>query len=148
MLPLVEYVCYLMYLNKKHDIDTLQKLQNRALRLCSNIVAPRTVSVCDLHSQASILPRDQRREKQLLGLMFDVSKKVEFVRPNRVHTRQANKIILDSDIHRCSIYSRSPYIIGCCLWNNLDANVQRIDHKLAYKAKIKDLYCQVQNPNT
>ena len=83
VLPLVEYVCYLMYLNRKHDIDKLQKLQNRALRLCYKINDPRLISVPDLHQQAHLLTLDQRREKQLLLLMYVVSRKVEFVKPIR-----------------------------------------------------------------
>ena len=100
-----------MYLNRKHDIDKLQKLQNRALRLCYNIVDPRSISVVELHIQANLLTLDQRREKHLLGVMYDVSRKVEFVKPIRASTRLADKTILDTEIHRYSIYTRSPYII-------------------------------------
>ena len=140
VLPLVEYICYLMYLNRKHDIDKLQKLQNRALRLCCKINDPRLISVPDLHQQAHLLTLDQRREKQLLLLMYVVSRKVEFVKPIRANTRQANKIILNSEIFRCSIYGRSPYVTGCCLWNKLDPSIQKSEHKLSYQTKIKALY--------
>ena len=148
VLPLVEYVCYLMYLNKKHDIDKLQKLQNRALRLCFNVVDQRSISVLDLHRQANILTLEQRREKQLLGIMYDVSKKLEFVRPQRAATRQADKIMLDFDIAQCGIYAHSPYVTGCYLWNKLDAITQKSENKHAYKARIKDLYRLQHNPDT
>ena len=140
ILPLVEYVCYLMYLNRKHDIDKLQKLQNRALRLCYNIGDPRTISVHNLHVQANLSTLDQRREKQLLGLMYDISRKREFLRPILMNTRQAEKITLDYEISRCGIYAHSPYVIGCGLWNNLDASIQKAEQRSIYKTKIKDLY--------
>ena len=33
ILPLTEYVSFVMYLNNKNDVDKFQKLQNRALRM-------------------------------------------------------------------------------------------------------------------
>ena len=80
--------------------------------------------------------------------MYDVSRKLEFVRPHCEATRQAYKIIFDIDIAQCGIYTHSPYVIGCCLWNKPDAITQKSEHKLAYKARIKDLYCVKQNPDT
>ena len=148
ILPLVEYVSYLVFLNRKHDVDKLQKLQNKALRLCYDINDPRLISVLDLHKQANLLTLLQRREKQLLGIMFDVSKKQEFVRPSLVRTRQADKIMLLNEVAHCSIYARSPYIIGLNLWSNLDANTQKLETKNAYKSQIKDLYGLPQNPDT
>ena len=55
ILPLVEYIGYLMYLNRKHDVDKLQILQNRGLRLCYDIKDPRIISVSVLHRQANLL---------------------------------------------------------------------------------------------
>ena len=80
--------------------------------------------------------------------MYDVSRKVEFVKPIRASTRLANKIILDTEIHQYGIYTRSPYVIGCCLWNNLDAETQKLESKLTFKTKIKSLYRLQQNPDT
>ena len=148
VLPLVEYVSFLLFLNRKHDIDKLQKLQNRALRLCFDIIDPRTISVIELHQRANLLTLSQRREKQLLGIMYDISRKEEFVKSNLVCTRQAAKIVLISEVAQYSIYVRSPYIVGSSLWNNLDANVQKIENKNEYKLRIKDLYHLPQNPNT
>ena len=37
ILPLVEYVSYMLLFNLKIDTAKFQKLQNRALRLCYNI---------------------------------------------------------------------------------------------------------------
>ena len=97
--------------------------------------------------QANILTLEQRREKQLLGIMYDVSRKLKFVRPHRAATRQADKIILDIDMAQCGIYAHSPCVIGCYLWNKLDAITQKSEHKLSYKARIKDLYRLQQNPD-
>ena len=58
-----------------------------------------------------------------------------------MNTRQAGKITLDYEISRWGIYARSPYVIGCGLWNNLDATIQKAEQRSIYKTKIKDLYC-------
>ena len=42
VLPLVEYVNFMMCLNNKQDVEKLQRLQNRSLRLCYTIHDPTT----------------------------------------------------------------------------------------------------------
>ena len=49
VLPFVEYISSLLFLNRKHDVEKLQKLQNKALRICLDIIDPRDVSVKMLH---------------------------------------------------------------------------------------------------
>ena len=52
------------------------------------------------------------------------------------------------ELTRKLFYTRSPYVIGCCLRNNLDAETQKLESKLAFKMKIKSLYRLQQNPDT
>ena len=140
ILPLVEYVSYLMSLNRKHDIEKLQKLQNKALRLCYGIADPRTISVSALHTQSNLCNLSQRREHQLLCIMYDVTRKhPELIKPNQVNTRQADKIILSTKVATCSVYARSPYVTGSNLWNNLDATVQKLELKSAYKTRLRSV---------
>ena len=54
VLPLSEYVSFVMTLNNKQDTDKLQKLQNRALRLCYNIYDPRDLTIARLHEMAKV----------------------------------------------------------------------------------------------
>ena len=55
VMPFAEYAGFLLYLNRKHDTEKLQKLQNKALRLCFEIQNPRDISIADLQSQLSPL---------------------------------------------------------------------------------------------
>ena len=68
VLPLTEYVSFVMCLNNKHDVDKLQKLQNRALRMCCNIQTPRDIRVLRLHDMAKIDMLYKRRMLQLLSI--------------------------------------------------------------------------------
>ena len=44
---------FVLHLNKKHDVDKLQKLQNRSLRMCFDIINPRDVTVLTLYEMAN-----------------------------------------------------------------------------------------------
>ena len=61
VLPLSEYVIFVMCLNNKHEVDKLQKLQNKALRLCYNIQSPKEMRVSLLHDMASVDSLYKRR---------------------------------------------------------------------------------------
>ena len=55
ILPLVEYVSFMLLLNRNLETSKLQKLQNRSLRLCFNINDPRDITVLQLHNAARLL---------------------------------------------------------------------------------------------
>ena len=54
ILPLVEYVSFMLLFNSSQEVDKLQKLQNRSLRMCYDIHNPRDVSELQLHEMASV----------------------------------------------------------------------------------------------
>ena len=98
IMPLAEYAGFMFNLNRKQDIDKLQKLQNRLLRLCFNIHNPRDLSVTELHIRANIDTLNIRRELQLLGLMYDVSSNLSYILAPRANTRQADGTAFATDI--------------------------------------------------
>ena len=118
-MPFAEYAGFLLYLNRKHDTEKLQKLQNKALRLCFEIQNPRDISIADLHLQPQLSPLQERREMQLLGSMYDISGNERYVQNPRVHTQQADKITFCTEIEQYDIYRRSPYYVGSNLWSDL-----------------------------
>ena len=137
VLPLVEYVSYMLYLNRKHDVEKLQKLQSRALRLCFDINNPRDISVKDLHKDAKLSLLLDRRNRQLLNVMYDMRENERYVAVPTVQTRQATKIMFNTCIVRSDIYRNSPYYVGANLWNALTAETQRINCKSDFKVLIK-----------
>ena len=137
VLPMVEYISYLLYINRKHDVDKLQKLQNRALRLCFDIIDPMSVSVCQLHTQAQIGMLEPRRDVQLLGLLYDMRSDTRYLRDTIINTRLADRIVFSVDRVNYEIYRRSPYYVGHKLWNNLDMDVQMSRTKSLFKSRIK-----------
>ena len=140
VLPFIEYISSLLFLNRKLDVDKLQKLQNKALRMCLDIYDPREVSVLALHNQCNISRLNVRRELLLLGLMFDLSKDPNLISLPGANTRQAEKITFNTDIVHLEIYRRSPFYVGTLLWNRLSAELHRQDRNVAYKNEIRRLY--------
>ena len=137
VMPLAEYASFMLNLNRKHDIEKLQKLQNRALRLCFNVYSPRDVSVAALHTRANLDLLSTRREMQLLGLMYDISDNQLYVLMPRANTRQADKIVFSTEIVKYDIYQRSPYYVGCNLWNTLPVIVQKQQTRDKFKTEVK-----------
>ena len=54
ILPLTEYVSFRLCLNTARDVETLQKLQNRCLRMCLDVRNPRDMSIDYLHNVVRI----------------------------------------------------------------------------------------------
>ena len=77
------------------------------------------ISIEELHSKCKIISLEQRRRIQLLGLMYLLSKDVDFLHvPGRI-TRNANRIVFKVPAKINPVYERSPYYIGTLLWNEL-----------------------------
>ena len=59
----------MLYLDTKHELDKLQKLQNRALRQCLNVLNPCDMSVDRFHDLVFVDKLNVRRDMQLLNIM-------------------------------------------------------------------------------
>ena len=71
-----------------------------------------------------IISPEQRMRKQLLWLMYLLSKDQSFLRiPNRV-TRNAAKISFTVPTRIMPIFENSPFYIGTKLWNDLSIDIQ------------------------
>ena len=137
ILPLVEYVSFMLYLNTAREVEKLQKLQNRCLRLCLNVDNPRDMSVDRLHSIARIDMLDSRREIQLVNIMFLLKNYNSFSREKRRDTRLSNKYVFDTNIVRMDIYAKSPYLKGVALWNELPKELTDFTDAYAFRRTLK-----------
>ena len=140
VLPLTEYVSFVMCLNNKNDVDKLQKLQNTALRMCYNIQNPREITISQLHNLAKVDMLGKRRMLQLLSIIYDIAPRL---RPDRAvlhNTRQANKSNIEIRFANTQLYSRSPYCIGGKIWNDLPKCTQELRTKERFKLAISDLF--------
>ena len=75
ILPIFDYAGFLLIActrNKKHD---LQVIQNDVLRFCENSQREDRISLDVMHNKVKLISLEQRRCKQVLSLMFKLSKK-------------------------------------------------------------------------
>ena len=100
ILPLVEYVIYLLYLNRKTDVAKLQRLQNRALPIYHGIHNPRAITTANLHAQSKLLKLSERRELVLMNIYFDLRDDVSYIDPALANTRQAQRITFKTELVR------------------------------------------------
>ena len=138
VLPLVEYVSFILCFNNKQDIEKLQRLQNRSLRLCYNIHVPNAISTVELHRNANIKKLDDRRELALLYIMFDMYQKKLYKKTCNRQTRAADGYIFDLTIPHSGVYAKSPYYVGASLWNDLPMTTRNMNTKGQFKRELKD----------
>ena len=139
VLPLTEYVSFVMTLNNKHDVEKLQKLQNRALRMCFNIYDHKDITISRLHELGNVDLLYKRRMLQLMNMMYENKIRSMHERIGVRNTRQTDKYIFDINLVNLELYSRSPYYIGSKFWNGLPKPVQDLNTKEKYKRAILDM---------
>ena len=133
VLPLTEYVSFVMCLNTKNDVEKLQKLQNRALRMCFNIQNPRDISIAQLHDRANVDMLQKRRMLQLLCIIYDIVSTSSQDRVIVHNTRLATKNNVNIVRANTQLYSKSPYTVGGQIWNNLPRVTQELNSKKRFK---------------
>ena len=109
ILPLFDYGGFMLYSINQSDKNDLQVLQNDALRTCYNVYRRDRVSVKNLHTQAKLLSLDQRRQLQLLSLMY-IHKAVDNpIRVNSRATRGADRYRFHTEKCNTVKYRSSPF---------------------------------------
>ena len=148
--PILEYCSFITTSCNEDGLQQLQRLQNRALRVClkCNI---RKYHVDELHEICGIELVQRRMDKLLLSLMYTRAQKLEDGTNDnlgdhddnlRAVTRARAKIVFRLPALVSHFYKRSPYYRGIVLWNTLSAGIQRATSKVKFKVevdKIKDL---------
>ena len=126
----------MLCLNSACDIEKLQKLQNRCLRLCSDIYKPMELCTIRLHEITRVNMVNTRRDAQLLNVMFSLKLSNKFKKESVCVTRTVDRYVFDTDIVHKDVYANSPYFKGTALWNGLDAVTQKKIGRLEFKSCI------------
>ena len=144
VLPLVEYVGFVLISCTAGQMYELQVLQNNALCLSKRYHLLDRIRIDRLHTECKILGLEQRRRKQLLRLMY-LHSKVEMniktpVRP----TRAMIKVVFKVPIRCMGKYFNSPFYKGTILWDNIDRDLQRVTNEHQFQLGLKKLYTVYQ----
>ena len=79
-------------------------------------------------------------QKQLLWLMYIMSRDDTYLRVPPRETRGAQKIVFKVPTKILPIYEHSPYYQGTKLWNELEKETQKKDNIFSFKKEIEKLY--------
>ena len=146
ILPLLDYSGFLLLSCRTEEKNELQKLQNDVLRVCNLSKISDRISIPKLHASCKIISLEQRMRKQLLWLMYILSRDEDFLRvANRV-TRSVDKIVFKVPAKISLTYERSPYYVGTKLWDELPKAIQDCGDIYAFKkeiAKMNRIYVKI-----
>ena len=140
IMPIFDYAGFLLISLNNGDKNELQIVQNDALRYCKNVQKLDKVSIPKIHGSVRLLSLEQRRQKQLLNLMFIHAKKGKSRSVTNVNTRSQTKYVFKTETKMGKKYQRSPFYLGTRLWDALDKTTQDIPCKYSFKRKIDTLY--------
>ena len=149
ILPLLDYAGFAIISCNVSDRTDLQTLQNHALRICYNVRLRDRVSIRKMHVKARLLSLEQRRQLQILSLMFIYKKRHTDVRRifNR-HTRAADRFAFVRERYNCVKYRNSPYYKGSLLWDTLPINARDSATMLEFKKYLRVVYKEYNDAMT
>ena len=99
------------------------------------------MSIVQMHRRAKLLSLEQRRQVQLLNLMFIYKNRHENAR--RIHgrnNRAANIYSLTRERYHNNKYKNSPYYKGAFLWDSLPISVRQSVSLSEFKGGLKRVY--------
>ena len=106
------------------DKSDFQIIQYDALRFCKNIQLLDKISIPKIHDDVGLLSLEQRRQKQLLSLMFNQACKGKSRIITNVNTRRQTQYVFKTATKLGRKYQRSPFYLGTRLWDGLDKTTQ------------------------
>ena len=142
ILPIFDYAGFLLISLNNNDKHELQIMQNDALRYCGGIQLLDKVAVAKLHDSIGLLSLEQRRQKQLLNIMFIQALKGKSWEITNVNTRRQTKYVFKLETKMGRKYQKSPFFLGPRLWDGIDKESQDLPCKYAFKRKIESLYAK------
>ena len=101
-----------------------------------------------MHNCASLISLDQRRQKQILLLLFIYKTRYEDVR--RIYarnTRAANVYSFARERYHNVKYRNSPYYKGSLLWDTLSDMTKRCLNILDFKKSLNQIYSKYEDVN-
>ena len=137
ILPYLDYADSIFHKANTSDLDKLQRLQNRCLKICAN--KDRRFSTDQGHRLASVPFLKDRRRAHVLNFMYKRKGKRELMNNREIRTRAHDAPLFNVTIPRCEAFKRSIGYFGSEEWNGLSPTVRNTDSYLAFKFLQKKL---------
>ena len=135
ILPYLDYGDILFLNSHRSTLERLQRLQNRALRICIN--APPRESTDLLHELFNIPPLHERRLTHIRNLSYIWSTDMRYVETQTHSTRSYDAAVLKSVVPKNKVAERSVFYNCAKEWNSLNPNIRNIDTYERFKVEQK-----------
>ena len=139
ILSLIDYGNIFLTILTQEDKSDLQKVQNKVLRCCLDIIDPLDMNIIEMHNMVNVDLVDERRTYNLLTMTHRRVKADKFkMLDHQANTRynDGNKIELIRP--RNEQVRKSSYYIGTSLWNTLNQETRQLETS-KFKTKIKNI---------
>ena len=131
IMPYFDYGDVIYMGGQKSKLEKLQRLQNRALRIC--MLKPHRFNTDHLHRAGRVPKLESRRAAHLHNFAYSLAEKpINLKRQSRT-TRSSGAPVLNTYLVKCAAYSRSSYHMAAIAWNNLPPKSRQIKTYIEFK---------------
>ena len=135
ILPYFDYCDIIYDASNKGQLDRLQRLQNKCLKVCMRL--ERRHETENVHVRAHLPRLGVRREAHLCNFMFKRKEAGKHLNTRNVRTRLHDAPVFDLGAPNNETYKRSVKYKGARTWNSLPADVRNINSYEHFKAHQK-----------
>ena len=131
ILPYLDYADVIFAGSNTGDLDKLQRLQNRCLRMCLGY--DRLFSRDRAHKHAMVPFLADRRKAHTLNFMYNRQSRRDLLNIREIRTRAHDAPLFNVTIPRCEAFKRSIGYHGSVKWNLLSPAMRNTDLYLPFK---------------
>ena len=135
LLPYFDYADVIFSRANARDLDRLQTLQNKSLKIC--LGRNRRFSTDQIHKQANVPFLSDRRTAHTLNFMYLQKSNKALLNNREIRTRAHDAPLFLVPIPRCEAFKRSVIYFGSTKWNDLVPDIRNIDSYVSFKYKQK-----------
>ena len=137
LLPYFDYADVIFRKANLRDVDKLQTLQNKCLRICMG--RDRRFDTNQAYKLAGVPFLKDRREAHTCNFMFRRKTKVALLNRREIRTRAHDAPLFIIPIPRCESFKRSVIYHGSTSWNSLNVGTRNTENFLSFKLKQKEV---------
>ena len=131
ILPYFDYGDILFINSQKKLLQKLDRLQKRAVKLCTRPAGDIPEDI--LLRSANISKLNKRRDAHLLNFMYKKKECIDLLDIKLVNTRARAAPLFKTVIPKCEKYKNSVFYKGAIHWNSLPVNIRNIDSYDSFK---------------
>ena len=141
ILPHFDYGDVIYAAGSQENLNELQKLQNKCLRICTK--APLDINIDRLHSLSKLSKLEKRRNTHLLNLMYSRKNDEAYIDNRPIPTRQHTSITFKIPFSDKTTVQKSVLIRGANAWNILPDNIRDLPSKDEFKKYTRSLLINI-----